>query len=149
MATKASEYFPLQSGSEWTYLLDGNTNHTETVLGGTVMVNGVATKVVQDSNGLESYYTNDANGFRLHRQLEPGVDFGDGVPRDFTVTYSPPLQFLAAQTHVGDEFSGNGNVTADIAGIGSFALNYALTSKIEILENVSRSWRRDRAGHFW
>jgi len=100
---------------------------TETVLGGTVVVNGVATKAVQDSAGIVSYYTNDSNGLRLHRQFEPGVDFGDGVPRNFTVTYSPPLQFLAAQTHVGDEFSGNGNVTFDIPGIGSFPLNYALT----------------------
>ena len=99
-------------------------------------MNGVATQVLQTSDGLVSYYTN-TNGVELHRQFAPGVDFGDGVPGNFTVTYSPPLQFAAAQTSVGDTISGNGTVTANIVGLGSFALNYAITSTIEIEENVS------------
>ena len=133
-----SEYFPLQSGNEWIYQINGNAalTETDTVLNGTVLVNGVATKAVQDSDGLVSYYTN-TDGVKLHRQFEPGVDFGDGVPRNFTVTYSPPLQLAAAQTFVGDTISGNGTVTFVIAGLGTFPINYSLTSTVEIEENVS------------
>ena len=134
-----SEYFPLQSGNEWTFQKNGNASlaETNTVLNGAVLVNGVATKALQDSDGLVEYYTNDSNGVRLHRQFEPGVDFGDGVPRDDTVTYSPPLQLYAAQMSVGDTISGNGTATNVIVGLGTFPLNYALTSTIEIEENVS------------
>ena len=134
-----SEYFPLQSGNEWTFQKNGNASlaETNTVLNGAVLVNGVATKALQDSDGLVEYYTNDSNGVRLHRQFEPGVDFGDGVPRDATVTYSPPLQLAAAQTSVGDTISGNGTATSVIAGLGTFPLDYSLTSTVEIEENVS------------
>ncbi len=134
-----SEYFPLQSGNEWTFQKNGNATVTETdtVLNGTVLVYGVATKALQDSDGLVQYYTNDSNGVRLHREFAPPMDLGDGVLRSATLTFSPPLQLAAAQTSVGDTISGNGTATFFIAGLGTFPLNYAITSTIEIEEHVS------------
>ena len=100
----AVEYFPLQSGNQWTYQLNGNATLTETdtVLDGTVLVNGVATKAVQVSDGAIEYYTNDSNGLRLHRAFEPPMDFGDGVLRSATLTFSPPLQIAATQMRIAE-----------------------------------------------
>jgi hypothetical protein len=133
----AREFFPLDDGNEWTYLKNGSTSTTEVVVPGTVFINGAATKRVQSSDGSVSYYTNDANGVRLHRQFEPGVDFGDGNLRNFTVTYRPPLQFAARQASVGDVINGAGTVTAVISGLGTFSLSYTFMSEIEAEEQVS------------
>lgn len=92
--SNALEYFPLQSGNEWTYLQNGSVFITQTVLGDTVSVNGVATKAAEGSDTLVSYYTNDSNGVRRHRQLLPGVNFGDGVLRDFQLTYCRARQII-------------------------------------------------------
>ena len=58
----AVEHFPLQSGNQWTYRFNGSGIHTDTVLAGTFLINGVPTKAVQGSDGLTTYYTNDAQG---------------------------------------------------------------------------------------
>lgn len=133
----AEEYFPLHSGVEWTYQRNGGATVSVTVRSGTILVNGVVTKALETSEGSISYFTNDSNGLRLHREFEPDEDFGTGVPRNFTATYSPPLQFAAAQMSLGDTSSGNGTVTADIAGFGTFSLDYTFSSTIETLEDIS------------
>ncbi len=133
----AREFFPLQDGNRWTYLKNASTNITETVLPGTVSVNGVPTKRVQSSDGSMSYYTNDANGVRLHRQFEPDVLYEDGIARDTEITYTPALKFAANQTSVGDVFTGQGTATYVIAGLGTTSLDYELTSEIQPEEQVS------------
>ena len=50
-AIDATSYFPLESGITRTYQEDAGAVFTETVLPGTVVVNGVATKAVELSDG--------------------------------------------------------------------------------------------------
>jgi hypothetical protein len=136
----ASEYFPLRSGNQWKYLKNSTATTTEVVLDGVVFVNGVATKVLRssgDGSVVSSNYTNDANGVRLHRQFQENIDFGDGVPRNLVVDYSPPVVFSSALANVGNQISGSGIVTLAIGGLGTFFFNYSVTSKLEALEDVS------------
>ncbi|MGW8229151.1 MAG: hypothetical protein ACWGOW_09630, partial [Gammaproteobacteria bacterium] len=63
-------YLPLADGNSWTYRVtgtDGIYNETMTVLPGTTVINGVATKAVQYSDGDIDYFTSDTNGIRYHR----------------------------------------------------------------------------------
>ena len=124
------EYFPIKPGNQWSYLenLTRVVNHT--VLSGSVLINGIDTVPVSSSDDILTYYTNDENGIRIHRQLEKGVDFGDGILRDFTLTYMPPMQFVEAHVSVGDESSGTGQLAATVAGIGTYILDYSTISEI-------------------
>ncbi len=135
----AAEYFPLQSGNMWTYQLNGNPFDTATVrvLDGTVVVNGIATKAIEVSDLATENYTNDSNGLRLHRLFIPPLDFGDGVLRSITFTFSPPLRIAAAQSSIGQSIDGSGNATLVITGLGSFPLSYSSTSTLVAEENVS------------
>ncbi|HEY5293171.1 MAG TPA: matrixin family metalloprotease, partial [Burkholderiales bacterium] len=73
ITVSASSYFPLIDNSSKTYLKNGTEVIVETVLPGTTLVNGVATKAVQSSDGETSYGTNDANGIREHRQFKSNL----------------------------------------------------------------------------
>ncbi len=73
------------------YQVDGAT-FTRTVLLGTIAINGVPTKALQDDNGFTNYFTNDSNGIRLHRQLQPNVFIQDLGTVDLAVTFSPPFR---------------------------------------------------------
>src|SRR5210317_843426 len=68
-----SEYFPLDDWNAWNYRVTGpysTYNQTVTVLPGTTMINGVATKAVKSTAGPDGegidYWTNDLNGVRVH-----------------------------------------------------------------------------------
>lgn len=134
---EVSEYFPLHNDNRWTYLVNGSTQESQQVLAGEVEVGGILTRVLQGSDGITSYYTGDAHGVRLHRQFEPGVDFGDGIPRDFTVTYNPPLQIAQAQVNIGKETTATGTASSTVSGLGTFILNYSVTSVIVAIETVT------------
>ena len=109
-------YFPLVSGTTWSYRTNGSFNYTSTVLTGTTNINGVATKAVQDSSGFTNYYTNDSNGVRLHRQ----VDVSSGV----TATFVPPMSIAAATTNVGQVANSGGTA---VTNFGNFAYSSSFT----------------------
>ncbi len=121
----AGPFFPLQTGYRWTYRETGNPSATvtSTVLPGTFVVNGVATRAVESIEPFEtsvSYYTNDANGIRLHRQVSGGD----------TITYSPPLLIANATESIGNETAGDGTVSFAISGLGTFTLDYVSNSRV-------------------
>jgi hypothetical protein len=98
-ATNTTNYFPLESGKQWTYLENGLNTVTHTVLPGYEYVNGVPTKIIQSTDGEISggklYYTNDSNGIRRHKEFDPDV-FVDGVGFvDLTVIFDPLEIYLS------------------------------------------------------
>jgi hypothetical protein len=124
-----SDYFPLGTDNRWTYRVDGNdfVTVTATVLAGTFNVNGVLTKVVQDSFGDTVYFTNDNNGLRQHRLVISGD----------TVTFSPPLKLADPRATIGQVISSNGTATFNIVGAGSFNFSYSATSEIVAEEDLT------------
>lgn len=136
MTFDAKEYFPLQVGNQWTYLENNDAIITRTVLPG-INIDGVPTISTQDSDGLVTYYTNDANGLRLHRQFQPNADFGEGLFADLKSTYSPPIRIAAEKNWYSDEFLTNGTAIVEIVDIDIYTCNYNASSQLEAIESVS------------
>lgn len=106
-ALRAVDYFPLQTGASRTRS-NSFGSFTETVLPGTVTVNGVATRVVELSQSgvpfTRFHYTVDANGVRVHRISFPGT--GESW------TYDPPYTVLpGGNFSVGTELSETSAIT--------------------------------------
>ena len=72
-----TDYLQLQPGNSWTYLQNGSTPVTQTVLQGTELVNGVSTIVMLQTGGEESgtrvNYSITADGFKEHRESNPNA----------------------------------------------------------------------------
>lgn len=137
----ASEYFPLESGMVWTHLEDGLNTITLSVLPGSELVDGVLTKVVQQTGGEGSgttvNYSNDANGIREHKEFSPHV-FIDGLGfYDISVVFNPPMKYANATSTIGDLINSTGTAYFTIIGIGTFPLNYNSSSKITQFENIT------------
>ena len=133
---KSEEYFPLSSGQEWTYNENGAAMITRRVLEGTFLVNGVSTRIfqsIEDPSGevFDSYFTNDGNELRLHR--EAGIV--DGINVD--ITLSPAVTLLENHFSVGQEVVSQGTATMAITGRGTFPLSYTFTSKVLSIEPVT------------
>lgn len=130
-----STYFPLTSGNSWSYQKNGVGGFTRTVSTGTFTINGVSTKRVQDSDGYETYYTNDSNGIREHREYDPSTAT--------TVTFSPPLIFVNAQSKLGVPLTNSGTASGTQGGY-PFSFSYSCSCTIEALELITVP-----AGKFW
>ena len=118
-------FLPLQSGNQWTYQWNDSPGLTSTaiVLEGTVVVNGAATKVMEfDELGFISrnFLTNDNDGIRLHRSYDDGD----------TMTFSPPITMATSASTIGVAIEGSGSVNAEVAGLGTFLLDYTSKSRI-------------------
>jgi hypothetical protein len=130
----AAEYFPLADGNSWTYRVTGTSgtyNETMTVLPGTTIINGVATKVIQYSGGNIDYFTSDINGIQLHRGYAPST------PPITTWTFSPPLVITYGTMSVPEIINSSGIVWLTHETAGTFSLNYTATSETEVREAVS------------
>lgn len=130
-------YLPLQDGNSWTYEQEGGGTSTETVLPGTVDVNGTPTKMLQTSDGSQTFLTNDASGIRQHRLRDPEF-FIEGLGTfDATVTFSPPLTFVPATATLGQTVDSNGTATFLVLGFPQVDLAYSASSTLEALETVT------------
>ena len=124
-AFEAAPFFPIHTGNAWTYVENGSFVTTTTVQSGTTTINSVATKaLVASGDGFTGYYTNDANGIRLHRQVDP-VD-------NITVTFSPPITLVNALTDVGQTVNSSGTVQSNL-GTSSYTASFA----VQAIENVT------------
>jgi hypothetical protein len=129
----SAEYLPLVDGNSWTYRVtgtDGTYNETMTVLPGTTVINGVATKAVQYSDGDIDYFTSDTNGIRYHRSYDATP------PPIITFTFNPPLLYAHEKLSIPDTIYSSGIVSVMHETAGTFPLNYAATSEIKSLETV-------------
>ena len=127
------EYFPLVSGNAWTFReVNSGTYGTVTVLPGTTLVSGVATKALYTSPGaLTSYETNDASRWKLYRRT---TTF-EGVP--IVITFSPRVALGVANACVGNTASTTGVATVFAAGYGTYNVNYTSQSFVEAQATVS------------
>jgi subtilisin-like proprotein convertase family protein len=138
-AIVASEYFQTASGSAWAYQKNPGGSFTTTVLPGTVSVNGVPTKVFEDSDtGVREFYTSDANGVRLHQEFQPNVVIPNIGTVDLTVTFSPPIQVANEETGVGQTVNSSGTArTNSLPVAGVLQLPYSASFHIDDLETVT------------
>jgi hypothetical protein len=93
--------------------------------------------VLQDSQGFQSYITNDQNGIRLHREYEPTEWFDELGYRSVDMVFSPPIQMAYAEATVGSSIFSTGTATFTISGLGTFYLTYTISSSIDGFENVT------------
>jgi hypothetical protein len=129
-AFPSDPYFPLPDGATWTYSYSspqaGTWTQTDTVVGSGAF-NGSTVKIVRDNFGNETYYTNDAQGVRLHGQLFPGEE---------TDTYTPPVPLAAQDATIGAAINGAGTVIVQI-GVDGFGVSYSSTATPVGFENVT------------
>ena len=128
----SSEYFPLADGNSWTFSADGSVTETGTVLPGTTLINGVATKALENLNGAIDYLTSDANGIRQHREFDPS-------PPATTATYSPPNVVAQGISNVPDVVNNSGTISRSVpdASPSPFVFNYTDTFMVEAFETIT------------
>ena len=134
-AVNMTNYFPLANGNSWTYSLqEFPMTITETILPGTVNVNGADTKIMESSQGLRGYFTNDGNGIRKHRNFYPaGLPFEQAV----TMTLVPPFTYAGAQMEIGASISTNGYADVLVEGYGQVSLNFQGSSTLNGFETIT------------
>ncbi len=143
LLTTAS-YFPLDSGMAWTYYSTEDGAETLTVMPGTEIVNGTATKKVEIQGGGHSpgsalYCSNDAAGVMIHKIYYP-IEYSSGYGyTNMTVTLSPPLKVFNSVVALGDTIKSNGSAIYDIEGVGSYTFYYEATTTILAEEEVEVS----------
>ena len=125
----AVDYYPLHSGNSWIYLIDGVTSDTETVLNGTSIVNGIATKQIQtSSDGSISFSTNDANGLREHMAV---------LDEDDYIILTPPMKLMPSEINIGDEITSSVAASYTYPGYDPFPHDYVVTTKVLATEMVT------------
>lgn len=128
-AFPTADYFPLPDGASWNYIDSDSFPYSAWVVSGTVNINGVPTKELADSEDNSFYYTNDANGLRLHRL---GIPFASS-----TVTFKPPIRMVNAAANIGDRLQSSGTADLLVPGAGTFEINYTATSTIAAAERIT------------
>ncbi len=123
-------YFPLSPGAFWTYQLNGSGSYTTRVLG-VANINGIDTTMVQLSDGVVQYFTNDGYGIRLHAEYNP---IG---PYPYWGSFSPPLKFAEADSTLGVPVYSSGTVILQITGYGTFTFNYSSNVIPQAFETVT------------
>jgi virginiamycin B lyase len=126
---RVEDYFPLNDGSSWTYQVNGTTQTTHTVSPGTFLINNVPTKRIQESDGSQTYYTNDGNGIREHKEYDP-------APPAFTMTLNPPFKMADSQSALGVPLNNWGTASGSL-GTDPFSLPYGGSSTIIGIETVN------------
>ncbi len=123
----AIELQPLIPGTQWTYLVDNSFVNIDTVLNGVFNINGSNTIGIQDSENDITYYTNDGNGLRQHRQQDPAND---------TLTFIPPVPILNAQPQLSETVNSSGTAQFNVSGIiGN--LSYNSSAEVQAVEAVT------------
>jgi len=105
-AIATGPYLPLNSGTTWTYAVDGSGAYVTEVLEGTYDVNGVATKALRTNFSI-AYMTNDSNGIREHREDD---GFGD------VITLSPPFKDAEPAMDIGATVPSSGTASIELGG---------------------------------
>ena len=129
----SSDYFPLNDGNSWTYMVtgaNGTYQETMTVLPGTTVINGVATKAIQYSDGDIDYFTSDVSGIQYHGAHDASP------PPTVTLIFAPPLVVAGSTMTIPEIINSSGTVWLTHETAGTFPLDYTATSATEALETV-------------
>jgi len=120
-------YLPLYSGNWWKYTTGGATSRVEKILPEQVVVNSIATWVLDSSDGSKEYLTNDSSGIRLHKQDDP----------EGTVTFIPPVVISPPVSTLGQSASSNGTARFYYPSVGTFDFHYIAGSSALAVETVT------------
>lgn len=128
-AFPVASYFPLPDGANWNYIDDDSFPYSIWVVSGTYSINGADAKLLEDSDGNSYYFSNDANGIRMHRV---------GIPiYSSTATFVPPIPMANAMANIGDRLNSSGAVELRVPGAGTFPLNYTSIATIVTNERIT------------
>jgi hypothetical protein len=126
-----SEYLPVKDGYSWTYQNTGPFGtyiETTDILPGTKIVNGIPTKIAEDSDGGITYVTSDLSGVRLH---------GFYFPTDGSVYLEPPLTYLKGTVSIPETSTSTGRAEFISASSGTAYINYTYRYTVEGKEIVT------------
>ena len=115
-----SGYFPLATGTTWTYQKNEVGGFTRSVAS---VANGIARILFSD--GYEMYMSSDANGIREHGEVDPTQG---------TLSFSPPVVFADSQSAPGISTDGSGTASMNVY---PYSLGYASSSKVEGFETIT------------
>ncbi len=122
----AAVYFPLISGSEWTYLANGALPYSTNVPFESRLINQTATQVLKSQiNQGKQYFSNDAMGILLHRLYLPNFNIPGYGKRNVTLTASPPIAFATEGADIGQLFNSIGSFRVSVSGLGANTMPYS------------------------
>jgi len=133
-------YFPMESGMAWTYLEDDINSFTYSVLEGTTFINGFETKTILltsgDDSGSSLNQSSNSSGIIRYKEFTPNI-FIEGVGfEDLTITYNPPRKLANATATIGEIVNSSGVFDYTLSSLGTYQLNYDVTSKFVKFENI-------------
>lgn len=152
-AFPSGPYFPLNSGAQWQYQInDSGYTYSSTILQGVGYIGETGTKIMQTSDGVLQFFTNDQSGIRLHAESHPG---NASTPPYFAVFY-PPVKIAEAEFTLGVPVNTSGTVVIEYSGIGTRAVAYSssaiaqgvemITVPVGIFQTIHLEWTRDIGG---
>ncbi|MBI2877535.1 MAG: SBBP repeat-containing protein [Candidatus Tectomicrobia bacterium] len=133
-----ADYFPATPGDMWTYQKNGALTVTTKVLPEMVSVNEVETRVFQDSDdGSKDFYTNDAEGIRLHRLFMTKVLI-EGLGRvNITLTFVPPIRMTDRMMETGQTVTSDGVIRTNRLRDRVFEFPYNASFTVQGFDNVT------------
>ena len=127
-------YFPLVPGTTWTYSHESTGAGSTITVGAATIINGALAYPWMGSNGAVEWYSNDAQGIRLHGTYSPVASISGCGTGSLTTTFSPPMVVAGPDAFAGQLFTGSGTATAQTV-CGSFSLSYFAFSSIADFAN--------------
>lgn len=123
-AGSIGQYHPLRSGTFWTYRYPDGSLYTMRVLPGTTIVNGVATKAIEDTDGYTQYLSEDNGNVFVHGQIY--------APSGGFTLYTPPIKIFATPQYFEQTLFSSGVAHTPY---GDFP--YASSFRVPIFETVT------------
>jgi hypothetical protein len=137
----SGDYYVFDSGTRWVWRVTENGATSEEVsyiADDTTLINGVDTAALVFSDGSKFFFSEDQDGYKLHRLFQSSViEIQPGVFVDITITLNPPAVFVGQTVNAGDTFPGSGTATVELTGVGGNTMPYQLQSTFVGIESVS------------
>jgi hypothetical protein len=135
----SSDYFPLNPGTKWTYIVNDKNTVNCSVLKEKVKVGGVDTSVIYyPQRNIKQNYTSDSQGIRLHQMPIENLCIDYYGCFDLTVTLSPPIVLAGGTMSPGQTFISSGTAkTNSLPYVGSLQLPYSASFTFEGFETVN------------
>jgi hypothetical protein len=133
-----SDFFPLTSGISWTYAVNGDQQSTQamTVMN-KVVVEGIETTAMkQFGSNVQSYYTSDEGGIRIHGIYYPKA-YVAGRYRKMTVTFIPPIRLARGTAVFGQTSDSIGIARAVVPGFPAQDFTYDASYTVEGVESLT------------
>jgi hypothetical protein len=137
----SADYYFLDPGDRWLFSVTANGDVRDVASAAaadTTLINGVATRAVELSDGSKFFITIDEQGVRIYRLVQPAaIPVGPGVFADVIITLDPPADILAAVVNDGEMVSTNGTATMELVGIGTGTVDYQAQSTFIGIDSVT------------